>query len=102
MTTASGRATLYVQFEGPPERRRPVWAQPRAPRSGIKVRVVVEEEALGEAQVYLLVRRGAGDMVLGGSVRREALEEARGKLGTAASAYVIAAVPVLRSVERGR
>lgn len=101
MTAAiAGRTVLYVQFEGPPERRRPVWAQPRAPRSGLKVRVVVEEEALGAAEIFLLFRRGAGDLVLGGSVRRAALEEARGKLGSAASQYVIAAVPVMRSLER--
>jgi hypothetical protein len=102
MTVAAGRTILYVQFEGPPESRRPVWAQPRAPRSGIKVRVVVEEKALGAARIFVLFRRGSGDMVLGGSVSRQGLEDARYKLGSAASEYVIAAVPVMRSLERSR
>jgi hypothetical protein len=102
MTVAASRTTLYVQFEGPPESRRPVWAQPRAPRSGVKARVVVEEKALGAPQIYVLFRRGAGDIVLGGSIRREGLEDARYKLGRAASEYVIAAVPVMRALARTR
>jgi hypothetical protein len=101
MSAPAGRTSLYVQFEGARGERRPVCARPRAPRSGIKVRVLVEDEALAAQQIFLLFRRGYGDMVLGGSVNRDVLEEVRRRLGSAAGQYVIAAVPVLRpSLER--
>lgn len=95
MTAPSGCTRLYVQFEGARGARRPVRACVRAPRSGIKVRVLVEDVAASMGQVFLLYRRGYGDMVLGGSVRRDLLEEARARLGSAAAEYVIQAVPVL-------
>jgi hypothetical protein len=95
MTAPAGCTSLYVQFEGARGARRPVCARARAPRSGIKVRVLVEDAAASMGQVFLLYRRGYGDMVLGGSVRRHLLEEARARLGSAAAEYVIQAVPVL-------
>lgn len=85
---------LYVHFEGSRGHRRPVFARARAPRTGIKVRVAVEKQAVAPAQVYLLHRRGDGDMVIKASARREPLVELQSKLG---SAYEITAVPVLRS-----
>ena len=96
MIEPRGRTSLYVQFEGVRGDRRPVRAQPRAPRSGIKVRVQVESEAPAATQIFLLFRRGYGDLVLGASVRRELLDEARARLGKSAAEYVVAAVPVLR------
>ncbi len=93
----AARANLYVTFEGCRGDRRPVSARPRAPRSGIKVRVVVEQEAIKALQqIFLLFRRGHGDMVIGASSRRDPLEALRNKLGQAAHAYEIAAVPVVR------
>jgi len=88
---------LYVEFEGSRGERRPVSARPRAPRSGIKVRVPVEPEVFDAGSVFLLFRRGDGDMVLGASARRDVLESLRRKLGDSAAAYEIAAVPVVRS-----
>jgi hypothetical protein len=85
---------LYVLFEGSRGDRRPVSARPRAPRTGIKVRVAVEKEAVAAAQVFLLHRRGHGDMVIKASARREPLVELQSKLG---AAYEITAIPVLRS-----
>ena len=84
---------LYVLFEGSRGDRRPVFARARAPRTGIKVRVVVEKEAVAAAQVFLLHRRGDGDMVIKASARREPLVELQSKLG---AAYEITAIPVLR------
>ncbi len=89
--------SLYVEFEGVRGERRPVSARPRAPRSGIKVRIPVEPEVFASGSVFLLYRRGYGDMVLGASHRREPLESARDKLGSSAHAYEIAMVPVVRS-----
>ena len=90
------QSSLYVEFEGLRGDRRPVSARPRAPRSGIKVRIPVEPEALEAGSVFLLFRRGYGDMVLGASHSRDVLETARAKLGASAHAYEIAAVPVFR------
>lgn len=96
MVGTETRANLYVLFEGIRGDRRPVSARPRAPRSGIKVRVAVEQEAIRSLQVYLLFRRGHGDMVIGASSRRDLLEAIRSRLGRSAEAYEIAAVPVVR------
>lgn len=90
------RANLYVLFEGSRGDRRPISARPRAPRSGIKVRVAVEQEALSAAKVYLLFRRGDGDMVIGASAHQGVLEVLRNRLGRSAGRYEIAAVPVVR------
>ena len=97
---AAPRATLYVEFEGCRGDRRPVSARPRAPRSGIKVRVAVEQEAIRSLQVFLLFRRGDGDMVIGASASRDPLEEMRIRLGRSADSYEIAAVPVVRKSVR--
>lgn len=86
---------LYVLFEGGRGSRRPVSARPRAPRSGIKVRVAVEQDAA--AEVFLLYRRGDGDLVIGASVKKDVLEALRSRLGHSAAAYEIAAVPVVRT-----
>ena len=96
MMEIGARASLYVLFEGCRGDRRPVAARPRAPRSGIKVRVAVEQEAIRSLQVYLLFRRGDGDLVIGASSRRDPLEAIRSRLGRSAGAYEIAAVPVVR------
>lgn|GEM_PF-1527814 len=95
--TEGSRANLYVLFEGARGDRRPVSARPRAPRSGIKVRVAVEHEALSAAKVYLLFRRGDGDMVIGASAHAAVLEVLRSRLGRSAGSYEIAAVPVVRA-----
>lgn len=60
------------------------------------MRVAVEQEAIQSLQVYLLFRRGDGDMVIGASSRRDPLEAIRSRLGRSAAAYEIAAVPVVR------
>jgi len=86
---------LYVLFEGSRGARRPVSARARAPRRGIKVRVLVEHEAIAAARVYLLHRRGDGDMVIGASAKKDVLEAMRTQLGNA-GAYEITAIPVLR------
>jgi hypothetical protein len=90
------QSALYVEFEGARGERRPVSARPRAPRSGIKVRIPVEREVFESGSVYLLYRRGYGDMVLGASHKRDVLESVRARLGSSAAAYEIAAVPVVR------
>ena len=90
------QTSLYVEFEGARGERRPISARPRAPRSGIKVRIPVEPEVFASGSVFLLYRRGYGDMVLGASHRRELLESVRDKLGSSAHAYEIAMVPVVR------
>lgn len=89
------RAHLYVLFEGGRGDRRPVSARVRAPRTGIKVRVSLELAALEAESVFLLYRRGDGDLVIGASLERESLEVLRGTLGRSAAAYEIAAVPVV-------
>jgi hypothetical protein len=90
------QSSLYVEFEGLRGERRPISARPRAPRSGIKVRIPVEPDVFEAGSVFLLYRRGYGDMVLGASANRDALELVRQKLGSSAKAYEIAAVPVVR------
>ncbi len=90
--------SLYVEFEGLRGERKPVSARPRAPRSGIKVRVPVEPEVFAAGSVFLLYRRGYGDLVLGASHNRDVLEEVRLKLGVSAKAYEIAAVPVMSNL----
>src|SRR4051812_1383659 len=97
MEELAPRANLYVLFEGSRGDRRPISARPRAPRTGIKVRVLVEQEALHEERVFLLYRRGDADMVIGASSRRELLEELRSKLGRSAGAYEITEIPVVRT-----
>ena len=89
------RANLYVLFEGARGHRRPIEARAKAPRAGIKVRVLVETQALSAARVFLLFRRGDGDMVIGASATAAPLEAVRARLGQP-EAYEIAAVPVQR------
>ena len=96
MTATLQRASLYVQFEGMRGDRRPVSAQQRAPRTGIKVRIQVEQSAVDAERVYLLYRRGNGDLVLGASGQKSALEQMLLKLGPAARQYEISAIPVLQ------
>ena len=96
MIEFEARTNLYVLFEGSRGDRRPISARPRAPRSGIKVRVAVEQEAIRSLQIFLLFRRGHGDMVIGASSRRDPLEAIRSRMGGSADAYEIAAVPVVR------
>ena len=91
------QGTLYVDFEGLRGARRPISARPRAPRSGIKVRVPVDAEVFEGGSVFLLYRRGNGDLVLGASAKRDVLESMRARLGQMAQAYEIASVPVVRA-----
>lgn len=91
------QGSLYVDFEGLRGERRPISARPRAPRSGIKVRIPVDAEVFHGGSVFLLYRRGNGDLVLGASAKRDVLESMRAKLGRMAQAYEIAAVPVVRA-----
>ena len=88
--------SFYVEFEGLRGERKPVSLRSRAPRSGIKVRVPVEPEVFQAGSVFLLYRRGYGDMVLGASHKRDVLETVRLKLGASANSYEIASVPVVR------
>lgn len=90
------QGSLYVEFEGGRGDRRPVSAKPRAPRSGIKVRIPVEPDVFRAGSVFLLYRRGNGDLVLGASARRDVLETMRARLGNMAHSYEIASVPVVR------
>lgn len=92
---------FYVLFEGERGRRKPVSICPRAPRRGIKVRVALDQEAVLRRQVFLLYRRGDGDLVLGASGQRSRLEVFRGRLGRAADAYEIVALPILSSRAAG-
>jgi hypothetical protein len=77
-----------VSLRGSEQRTPPPYAR----ASGIKVRVAVEQD--GPAEVFLLYRRGDGDLVIGAS---DVLEALRNRLGHSAAAYEIAAVPVVRS-----
>ena len=89
--------SFYVLCEGHRGTRKPVSVCPRAPRSGIKVRVTLDQAVVQGRQVYLLYRRGDGDLILGASGHRSRLEAIRGRLGRAAEAYEIAALPILPS-----
>jgi hypothetical protein len=91
--------SLYVEFEGLRGERKPISLRRRAPRSGIKVRIPVEPEVFEQGSVYLLYRRGYGDMVLGASHKRDVLESVRMKLGASATSYEIASVPVVRATD---
>lgn len=97
MPGTSPRVNLYVRFEGPRGSRKPVAAAPRAPRTGIKVRVSVEPVALERKTVYLLYRRGDGDMLLAASAHREVAEGVLGRIDPTGRDYLIEAVPVLDS-----
>jgi hypothetical protein len=80
-----------VSLRGSEQRTPPPYAR----ASGIKVRVAVEQDA--PAEVFLLYRRGDGDLVIGAWVKKDVLEALRNRLGHSAAAYEIAAVPVVRS-----
>jgi hypothetical protein len=90
----SEMAQLYVEFQGRRGNRRPVGVSPKAPRSGIKVRVNVDRAALESGYVFVLCRRGDGDLVIGASGGSAPLEALRSRLGAASASYEIAALPI--------
>ena len=93
MDRRQGLRKLWLEFDDQAGGR-PVRARVQAPPRGPWLRVTVEEEALAQGEVYLLHRRGMGDLVVGASARPDSLETARTKLGP--DAYVICAVPIIR------
>ena len=88
-------ATLYVEFEGAQGESRPVRARRRSSRGGRRVIVRLAHGDEPEDHVFLLVRRGHGDLILAASARRETLEAMQAGLGRAKDAYDVAQVPVL-------
>lgn len=90
-------AHLYVEFEGCRGARRAVGASSRAPRNGIKVRVSVHRTAVELGRVFVLCRRGDGDLVVAASAASAPLEALRSRLGAASECYEIAALPIATS-----
>jgi hypothetical protein len=89
------RSDFYVDFDGASGERRPVSVRSRARRGGRHVKVRIEPDAAAVGAVYLLFRRGDGDLILSASTRIEEVEAVRGKLGSNRFAYEITSVPVL-------
>src|SRR5205823_4901914 len=85
---------LWLVFEGGPVTGRPVRAHLEAPPRGPWLRVTVGEEGLSSGVVYLLMRRGLGDLIVGASAHRAPLETAMQRLGE--KNYEIVDVPVSR------
>jgi hypothetical protein len=56
-------------------------ASQRAPRRGTRVKIKVEKEALSQGHVFLLCRKGRGDIIVAASARQERLLEVRDRLG---------------------
>jgi len=85
---------LWLEFEGGPVEGKPVRARLRPPHRGPWLRVQVQDDADLDGSIFLLLRRGHGDLVVGASCRRETLEDARRRLGD--TRYEIASVPIVR------
>jgi hypothetical protein len=56
-------------------------ARQRAPRRGSRVKISVERDALRLGTVYLLCRKGKGDVIVAASAFAERLEGVRARLG---------------------
>jgi hypothetical protein len=84
---------LWLEFEGGVSAGAPVRARIQQPARGPRLRIRVEEHAAAGSHIFVLLRRGQGDLVVGASTRRESLEEAQRRLGTAL--YEIVSLPVV-------
>jgi hypothetical protein len=56
-------------------------AYQRAPRRGTRVKIEVEKEALSQGHVFLLCRKGRGDIIVAASAHHERLIGVRERLG---------------------
>jgi DNA-binding NarL/FixJ family response regulator len=97
----NGRAKVQVLFEAGGLGPRPIAASRKLALAGRRVTVEVPKEALSAPTLFLLVRSGSGDVVLAASSRSEPVEEARCRLGNAASAYNVVGVPVVAAMQGG-
>jgi tRNA(Ile2) C34 agmatinyltransferase TiaS len=52
-----------------------------APRRGSRVKVKVEKEALANGHIFLLCRKGQGDIIVAASAHAERLDEVLARLG---------------------
>jgi hypothetical protein len=53
----------------------------RAPRRGTRIKIEVEKEALTQGHVFLLCRKGRGDIIVAASAHEGRLTPARDRLG---------------------
>ena len=53
----------------------------RAPRRGTRVKVKVEKEALSQGHVFLLCRKGRGDIIVAASAHADRLRTVHERLG---------------------
>jgi hypothetical protein len=67
-------------------------ARQRAPRRGSRVKVSVEKEALRLGSVFLLCRKGRGDLIVAASAYADRLESIRTRLG---KDYLVLQAPVV-------
>jgi hypothetical protein len=84
---------LWLEFEGGSFMGHPVRARMQAPARGPFLRVTVQGEALEARSVYVLLRKGQGDLIVGASADRAPLEVAQQRLG--AERYDIIDLPVV-------
>ncbi len=87
---------LWLIFAGEGTALRAVGASTGAPRRGRRVAVRAPKAALGQGQLFLLVRREPADVVLAVSDKPEGLEKSREGLGKSAAQYEVRAVPVVQ------
>lgn len=85
---------LWIVCEGGPFKGRPTHASRLSPTGSPRLPVVVEADALELGQLYILCRRGHGDMVVAASTSRAKLEPALERLGSAAPNYEILVIPI--------
>ena len=86
---------LWIVCEGGPFKGRPTHATRISPAGSARVPVMVEAEVLSLRQLFVLCRRGQGDMVLAASTSREKLLPVQEKLGKAAGHYEIVPLPLV-------
>jgi hypothetical protein len=53
----------------------------RAPRRGTRIKVQVEKQALAQGHVFLLCRKGTGDIIVAASAHEARLDPVRERLG---------------------
>jgi hypothetical protein len=94
---AAESTRVWLLFSHDGSDKRAVAVTPHSPRRGRRVPVQVAPSAIEAKQVYLLVRKIPGDLVVAAAAEPESLEGVRRSLGNSADQYEVRAVPVVEA-----
>ncbi|MBS2022780.1 MAG: hypothetical protein JST92_10240 [Deltaproteobacteria bacterium] len=89
------RVRLFIVSEGSYGATKPIFACDRSPRFGVRVFVYVDRATREQGRMFVMFRKGHGDLVVGAAASDSALAPVRARLGDSVDQYDVAEVPIL-------